>query len=254
MEPVDYTLFTSLRYDPALVHSSWNPQSPLTVEAYHLDRLRNAAKAFDWPQALAVVDGPDGARRFHELCIQGAQQHADSGPVLLRVTLSIDGRFEVQTFDPVQWPHDLVSLATFNPNTDKVPYPDALYTVTLDTEPTPVSQFTQRKTTRRQHYDAARARAGIKTRGERREVILYNEAGDITEGSVANVSFWREGRWVTPPVSAGGLPGTIRRWLLEQGRIVEGNIRREDINDGEFVLLTNSWHIVQLGRIQTVQP
>ncbi|EJD54469.1 D-aminoacid aminotransferase-like PLP-dependent enzyme, partial [Auricularia subglabra TFB-10046 SS5] len=124
------------------------------------------------------------------------------------------------------------------------------YRVSVDTVATPASAFTRNKTTRRDHYNVARERAGIRSRGERREVILYNEDGEVTEGSVTNVSFWRDGRWVTPNTSSGGLPGTVRRWLLGQGRIMEGIVRRDDIRDGEYVMLTNSWHIVQLGRVE----
>ena len=149
------------------------------------------------------------------------------------------------------WPHDLVSISTFNPDTDASRSTDTVYRVFLDTVPTPSSAFTRNKTTRRPHYTAARERAGIQTRRELKEVILYNEDGNVTEGSITNISFWRDGRWTTPELSTGCLPGTVRRWLLAQGRIVEGNIHRDDVRDGEFVLLTNSWQIVQLGRVET---
>lgn len=265
---VDYSLFTSLRYDPALQAPDWNADSPLSLESYHLDRLRSAATTFDWPQASKAVEGPEGARRFHVLCVQRASEHPNGGPkkpvlvglsgrnkifsltsMQLRVTLSKSGQLDAETFDPILWPHDLLSLAKFNPTMDSVPYPDTLYSVTIDTEPTQSSEYTRNKTTRRTHYDAARERAGIKSRAERREVILYNERGEIMEGSVTNVSFWRNNRWTTPSLSAGGLPGTVRRWLLAQGDIVEGQLRTDDLRDGEFVLLTNSWHFALLGRI-----
>lgn len=248
-----YDLFTSLRYDPALKDAFWTAGTSCTLESYHLDRLRDAAAKFAWKDASATVAGPEGATRFRAVCLEAVKAHnsgSNDGPVLIRVTLSKTGNLAAQSFDPVAWPHDLLAFSKFNPTTDAPPNPDTLYRVSVDTIATPSSVFTRNKTTWREHYNAARERAGIKSRGELREVILYNEDGEVMEGSVTNVSFWRGGCWVTPSPSAGGLPGTVRRWLLGQQLIAEGTVRRDDIRDGEFVLLTNSWHIVQLGRVE----
>lgn len=87
--------------------------------------------------------------------------------------------------------------------------------------------------------------------------MLYNERGEVMEGSVRNVAFWRGGEnergdgggWVTPPDRSGGLPGTVRRYLLERGMMKEGVIRVSDVRVGEYVLLSNGWDGTILGRI-----
>ena len=86
--------------------------------------------------------------------------------------------------------------------------------------------------------------------------MLYNERGEVMEGSVRNVAFWRGenergdgGGWVTPPDRSGGLPGTVRRYLLERGMMKEGVIRVSDVRIGEYVLLSNGWDGTILGRI-----
>lgn len=57
---------------------------------------------------------------------------------------------------------------------------------------------------------------------------------------------------MTPPESSGCLPGVLRRWLLEQGRIKEareGVLTRDSVVDGECVLLMNGVRGCELGRI-----
>ena len=47
------------------------------------------------------------------------------------------------------------------------------------------------------------------------EPIMRNEAGDVAEGASANVFIVEKGRLVTPPLSAGILPGVTREVVLE---------------------------------------
>jgi branched-subunit amino acid aminotransferase/4-amino-4-deoxychorismate lyase len=46
------------------------------------------------------------------------------------------------------------------------------------------------------------------------EVVITNQAGEITEAAVSNIAFIREGAVVTPPLSAGILGGITREILL----------------------------------------
>ena len=68
------------------------------------------------------------------------------------------------------------------------------------------------------------------------------------EGSVRNVAFWRDGKWVSPV--RGGLRGTVRRWMLEKGRAVEGDVRRDEVRKGEWVLLSNGVEGCSVGVIE----
>lgn len=82
------------------------------------------------------------------------------------------------------------------------------------------------------------------------EVVLFNEGGEITEGSFRNVCFWKEGRgWVSPPNrKSGGIGGTVRRWMIEQGRVQEGVLRVDELTEGDWVLLSNGVEGCSLGR------
>jgi len=80
------------------------------------------------------------------------------------------------------------------------------------------SLFTSYKTTSRDMYMAARQRVGIHDMAEKKEVLIISEKdGEIMEGSLTSVFFWRNGKWTTPPISSGGQIGTTRRWALEKG-------------------------------------
>lgn len=84
------------------------------------------------------------------------------------------------------------------------------------------------------------------------DVLLYNPLDQISETTIYNVAFYRSNRWQTPPVSSGCLPGVLRRWLLEQGRIYEADenlLTRESSQEGEYVLLFNGVHGCRLGRL-----
>ena len=71
-------------------------------------------------------------------------------------------------------------------------------------------------------------------------LILFNEKGEITEGSWFNVAFLRDGLWVTPCLTCGLLPGLMRRHLLDKGLIKQGIVDVEDLVIGEKVMCFNS--------------
>lgn len=147
-------------------------------------------------------------------------------------------------------PNSLVLAATINPITGD---PQPTVSVHLDTQQTPSSIFTSSKTTNRGHYDAARARVNISPVGIPQpipaDVLLYNSHNQLTETSIRNVAFFRLDRWITPSLETGCLSGIMRRSLLEQGLVVEGNLDKEDVQLGEIVLLFNGVEGCSLGRI-----
>ncbi|MCH8204802.1 MAG: aminodeoxychorismate synthase component I [Candidatus Hydrogenedentes bacterium] len=95
--------------------------------------------------------------------------------------------------------------------------------------------FLYHKTTHRSQYDALRL-----ARPELDDVLLWNERGEITESTIANIVVRRAGAWLTPPVSCGLLPGVMREYLLQTGEISEAVIRKEDLDQAERIALINS--------------
>ena len=91
------------------------------------------------------------------------------------------------------------------------------------------------KTTTRTRYDEARDRYP-----DADDVVLVNIDGRVTETTRANIAIRTDGRWVTPPVSDGLLPGCERAALLADGSIAEGSFGVEDLERAESVAFLNS--------------
>jgi len=98
----------------------------------------------------------------------------------------------------------------------------------------PASRWLYHKTTRRQLYDEAR-----RSRPDCDDVLLWNPRGELTEACLANVVVELPEGACTPPVPCGLLAGTLRRHLLETGRIRERVIHVEEAV-GRSLYLINS--------------
>ncbi len=95
--------------------------------------------------------------------------------------------------------------------------------------------FLYHKTTNRNVYrNALNESPGLN------DVLLYNERDEITESTIANVVFEKDGKLFTPPVKCGLLAGTYRQHLLEQGLIEEKIIYRNQLNEFDNIYLINS--------------
>jgi para-aminobenzoate synthetase/4-amino-4-deoxychorismate lyase len=106
----------------------------------------------------------------------------------------------------------------------------------LDDDPVDTaSPFLFHKTTRRALYEDRSSRYP-----DADDVLLINDKGEVTESTVANVVVRLDGRWVTPPVESGCLPGVYRSVLLEEGRIHERVVTLDDLGRADAVALINS--------------
>ena len=95
--------------------------------------------------------------------------------------------------------------------------------------------FLFHKTTRRAVYDRHRAE-----HPDAFDVLLWNEAGELTEFAIGNVVLRLDGEDWTPPRECGLLAGCCRAELLERGEVRERVLTREDLERAEEVWLVNS--------------
>ncbi len=95
--------------------------------------------------------------------------------------------------------------------------------------------FLYHKTTHRKMYEEA-----LRERPECNDVLLFNESGEVTESTIANVAVERNGALYTPPVKCGLLPGTLRARMLEQQRIRERKLTVEEVLESANVYLLNA--------------
>ena len=81
-------------------------------------------------------------------------------------------------------------------------------------------EFVRFKTTRRAHYDVfTPTQPGVF------DTVLWNAEGEITERTRGNLAMRIDGRWVTPPLACGLLPGVGRALALRDGRLAERVVR-----------------------------
>ncbi len=72
------------------------------------------------------------------------------------------------------------------------------------------------------------------------DVILWNERREVTESTIANVAVRLDGRWSTPPLSSGLLPGVQRARLIGAGRLTERVLSIDDVRGAQDIALINS--------------
>lgn len=274
-----FQLFTSLRYDPSLLSDAkpdccgWNSRQPSAFYMldYHRDRMLRAATHWAWGKAIAAIEGTEGLSRLETFLTQRIQPQPGDKPMRLKVLLSQEGELglEFAHVPPVNmanlFPEEFPAPERSGSAPAETRTPQAQlqmsspYDIYIDSPLTRRSGYTHYKTTKREMYDQARQRAGLKPTDATKEVLVVDEgSGSIMEGSLTTPYFWRGGRWVTPPVSkkfntemgSGGQDGTTRRWALEKGLAVEEEVKAQDVDDGEAVWLSNGVRGFVFGRIR----
>ena len=95
--------------------------------------------------------------------------------------------------------------------------------------------FLFHKTTHRVAYERAKAACpGIE------EVLLVNERGELTEGTIGNVVLQIGDEFLTPPLDCGLLPGIFREHLLQRGAVREAILMPHDLMRANAAFLINS--------------
>jgi branched-subunit amino acid aminotransferase/4-amino-4-deoxychorismate lyase len=172
----------------------------------HLERLRRSSAQL-------------GFRCDESRVVEALTRAAESFPgaaaarLRVRIVLSADGAIES-------------SAAQIEPVAE-----NAIWTVAIAERRFESSDpLLRHKTTRRELYETELARANAD------EVLFLNERDEVCEGARANVFLAREGVLLTPPLSSGLLPGTLRARLLREGRAREAVLRLADFEGAEFYM------------------
>lgn len=125
--------------------------------------------------------------------------------------------------------------------------------LTVSTERTDSSDaFLRHKTTRRAVYDRALAQAQAIGCDD---ALFLNERGEVTECAIHNVMIAKDGKFITPPLGCGLLPGVYRQHLLAtQPEIEESAITLEDVLSADSVFIFNSVRGLRPARIAGEWP
>ncbi|KAF8167339.1 aminotransferase [Crassisporium funariophilum] len=251
-----YQLLSSTRFDPYLTSLSWNNDSdgpsPFFLLPFHFDRLVAAAGTHSWLYAKSILR----YHTFKTICLDAISEQHHRGNLStafkIRITVSKDGRI-VATASPL-------TSFTFDPTSVSLQHPSNFFEdehvlrLYMDKEPISPSVFTSTKTTFRDIYDQAKLRnqSSLDSDTNGSDILLYDDEGYIMEATIFNVAIYRSSKWLTPSSAFGCLPGVMRRWLLENGRIVEDKqqiFTKDSIQNGEWVLLFNGVQGCRPGKI-----
>lgn len=184
----------------------WTPQEGWFLLDLHLDRLAQSAAYFAFSIDLQDVR--------QQLQILAATFSA--APQRVRLKLSRAGQIHLE--------HQ--PLPTTPPPTRVVIAQNPIHSS---------DRFLYHKTTRREVYDQARAETP-----DCEDVLLWNERGELTESTIANLVVELDGQLFTPSVDCGLLPGTYRAHLLASGQARERVIRLEELEHCSRIFLANS--------------
>jgi para-aminobenzoate synthetase/4-amino-4-deoxychorismate lyase len=186
--------------------------------ALHLARLAHSA------QVLGFAFDRDAARRLIERQLRGLTD--DTGEHhRLRLSLAHDGRLKLTQ----------AALSELPPGPE-----GAAVSLLIAEPPLPNSQpLAAHKTTLRQHYDNgvhAAERVGAF------DSLFFTEDGRLVEGGRTSVFLKLAGRWYTPPVSDGALPGVMRGLVLAdtQWQAMERSLSAADLARAEAIMVCNA--------------
>ncbi|WP_170409708.1 aminotransferase class IV family protein [Ruegeria atlantica] len=171
----------------------------------HLSRMARSAAALDIPFDRGAA-------------IQALDSVAGQSPLRCRLTLTVDGTYDVTTG----------SLA------DNAP----IWRIAIaDTRLSATDVWLQHKTTQRSVYDAARSSLpdGVD------ELLFLNERDELCEGTITNLFLnMPDGRCLTPKLTSGLLPGILREELIDNKQVTESVLALTDLQNAEKVFVGNS--------------
>lgn len=176
----------------------------------HLRRLAASASHFGF-----LFDRASALSELEKAC-----SALPDGPHRLRLALGQNGDIAIQTAElpPLETPVRLL----------------------LASEPTmSADPWLSHKTTLRDRYDAGwRAAESVGAF----DLLFCNEHGELTEGGRSNLFIKLRGRWFTPPLSAGVLPGVMRSVLLDDPAwdARERRLTLDDLRGAEEVVVCNA--------------
>jgi para-aminobenzoate synthetase/4-amino-4-deoxychorismate lyase len=105
--------------------------------------------------------------------------------------------------------------------------------------PDPGDPLLRHKTTCRNTYDRAWQLA---QNHHAFDLLFFNRFGELTEGGRSTVFVRIDGRWVTPPLASGVLPGVLRSVLLADPvwQAIERPITRADFERRDALIVCNA--------------
>ncbi len=179
----------------------------------HLDRLTDSAEYFSFTCDRASI---------RSALLAAAQEFCDAVPRRVRLLVDPEGHPHIE--------HEVIPQEAAEAKPIRV----CISTRRTDSR----DRMLFHKTTQRPLYSAAFKAASADGFVD---VLFLNERGEVTEGAISNIFTEKAGRWSTPLIECGVLPGVYRRHLLEtRSDIDERILTLEDLRNADAVYITNA--------------
>ncbi|MFM2045042.1 MAG: putative branched-chain-amino-acid aminotransferase [Pseudomonadota bacterium] len=204
--------------------------------AAHLARLRDGCRILGIP-----LDRTDDALADGLAAVAQAP-FAQGGGCSLRLTVTAGVGRRGLLRSPGMRPTVLITAAPL----PAPPGPARLIiaTVTRRNEHSPLSRVKSLN-----YLDGILAREEAAARGAD-DAVLLNTAGRVAEATAANLFLEIDCTWVTPPVSEGALPGTMRAAMIVAWGAVERPVTVADLHRADRIVLTNALGLRDVAGIQ----
>ena len=202
----------------------WQPGSGYWLLDSHLKRLESSAHYFKFSYDIRVIE----QRLFEEESCFG------NGCRRVRLILKKDGRVSLTTMSCGRPAVTALPVDLQIKKIDNLPLVD-FSDRTIDTD----SPWCFHKTTLREIYD--REYKGAQQQGLF-DLLFCNGAGQVTEGCISNIIIYRQGKYFTPPVSCGLLPGVMREKLSgdQPVTLIERILTKEMVESADALFVCNS--------------
>ena len=209
------SLLTANRPEFQLLESFLLNEGKWFLKDEHTTRLQNSAQYFGFQFDADI---------FEETLDECAQNHSH-GKLKVRLLLDKNGDMSIEA--------------------QPITVPTKPLVVTLADQPVDKDNpFLYHKTTNRDMYTQFQMKFT-----DVYDVLLWNEAREITEFTNGNIVLEMDGQYWTPPIESGLLAGTFREKLLTTGKIHEKVLTIDDLKTSHKIWFINSvrqWLEVQL--------
>lgn len=205
---------TGLGHDFELFETMRASQNGVALLDRHLARLTASARYFGFRCDAAAI---------RHAVASACEKLPPDVPHRLRLALRFDGGIQSAT-------------------APLLPLPSAGQAVKLAVVRTPLvvnPLFLRHKTSQRAHYDAAwRAAEALGAF----DALFFNAAGELTEGARSTIFLKLSGRWHTPPLASGLLPGVMRAVILDDPAWAasERRLTLDELQAAEEVVVCNA--------------
>lgn len=203
--PEPFSLLETMAFEPGSGIARW---------AGHCDRLAASARYHGVPLDLAAVE-----EAVRQGCAHATTRPGRGHPGRWRVRLLVD-----RSGTPTVEAHPMEEPGS------------APVRLAVDFEPVdPFDAALFHKTDSRRCYEERAER-----HPDADQVVLVNTRGEVTETTVANLAVKLGGRWWTPPLSSGCLPGVAREEMVRSGRIAERPLLVEELATAQALAVVSS--------------